>query len=430
MQAYDEKEKAWEQQLKESTQAIATLAQEGITTVTDSDDEMDAEAEEAAVATAARFSKTVDQAYPTCPASVHGHILEDPRQSKTHSNHIAKKKGNACSEDPSTLQGCNISPKKADFSEQEAETTLVARALSLDSLIPRGPSFGTCATPSMLQDLTAGHGISQLCRGVPGMKHFHNTAHEAFATWLLTDIVEWSEVAGLHVFTDGAFVEETPIGAWACVVAIESAQGTWQWQGALADQCNEDGTQDSGTCKNAFAPEAMRGLIIALTCPFPVRMHYDCESAAACVLGSASSDHPIIHAAAHVLEILKSQQRSVYFWHGKSHSGVALNEMADCWAKLAAKGIGCAPHGDLVPSFAQDGLLNWLRLSMRETQTECQWPYIDDLTGAFTYTKDAKKRISQASVLCFTKQISMRVLRSTAKSDLPCVYLRTMQLPC
>ena len=165
-------------------------------------------------------------------------------------------------------------------------------------------------------------------------------------------------------------------------------QGTRHCQGALADQCNEDGTQDSGTCKSAFAPEAMailRGLIIALTCPFPVRMHYDCESAAACVLGSASSDHPIIHAAVHVLQILKSQQRSVYFWHEKSHSGVALNEMADCWAKLAAKGIGCAPHGDLAPSFVQDGLLNWLWLSMRETQTECQWPYIDDLTGAFTY---------------------------------------------
>ena len=154
-------------------------------------------------------SKTVDQAYPTCPASAHGHILEDPGQSQARSNHIGDGQGNACSEDPSTLQGCNIYPKKADFSEQEAEATLVARTLSLDSLIPRGPSFGTCAIPSMLQDLTVGHNISQLCRGVPDMKHFHHTVHEAFATWLLTDIVEWSEVAALHVFTDGAFVEET-----------------------------------------------------------------------------------------------------------------------------------------------------------------------------------------------------------------------------
>ena len=49
-----------------------------------------------------------------------------------------------------------------------------------------------------------------------------------------------------------------------------------------------------------------------------------------------------------LLEILNCREQQVYLWHEKAHSGVALNELADGWAKLAVKGMTTPPPDDMV----------------------------------------------------------------------------------
>ncbi|CAE7769607.1 unnamed protein product [Symbiodinium sp. CCMP2592] len=266
-----------------------------------------------------------------------------------------------------------------------------ARVLCLADMIPEHPKAGVGIVPDMLRDLLLGHDIGSLHLGLPSLDCFHESVSTAFATWLGSRPFDMTEIATVHMYTDGAHYEDTMTGAWALVCAVETYAGEWLWAGSLANPCGENGMTELSYCRSAFTPELLaiiHAMIVSLSCDKVCCIHFDCCSASRVAQGLDASDHVLADVAVGVHELLSRKLYATYFRHEPAHTGVALNEAADKLAKITCPGWNGAACNTMLDEFVSDGILRWLWLCHPSIAADCQWPYICPETGVFACNVD------------------------------------------
>ena len=214
----------------------------------------------------------------------------------------------------------------------------------------------------------------------------------SFDTWLKVREPDWCQACKLHIFTDGTHNPDALTGAWAVVCALEQLDGAWVWLGMLSSACNWLGMSRNEPCYDASVPEVaaiLRGLVVACACQVSAVIHFDCQSAADAVCGRTCNGLGVVKEAMSMLEIARCRGVAIHFVHETSHTGVALNELADGLAKLACRGISFPPIGDEVDAIINDSSLSWLWLCLAETQAHPQWPYVDSLDGTYLLNVDS-----------------------------------------
>ena len=136
------------------------------------------------------------------------------------------------------------------------------------------------------------------------------------------------------------------------------------------------------------------------------------------MLGQTSCSMPLVRDAVGLHELLIQSGIDVQIWHIEAHAGHALNECADCLAKLACQGWRFMPSYSYFDALLQDGVMTWLWLAQCQASEHAdnRWPHIDQDTGSFAcvvgvvgpsvahsglppYTKEASETTTSRSCL-------------------------------
>ena len=233
----------------------------------------------------------------------------------------------------------------------------------------------TCeANLEMLEWLQEGYLLERMSLDVAGIGSLHDSSTRALSNMRLWNVQEYPEE--IKLFTDGSFCAETHGMAWS-VVAVVRTHEEWKFAGFFSGSVAASELMQwtpSAYVAEIFA--ILHAMVLSSTRQQHTTILYDCTSAAEVARHASKQFSDISQQLSALAVILRQLGRWPNWSHIKGHSGDPFNELADCVAKAACKGIYThSPHDeDRVLIAILERWLVWLWPQIAAQQNPFCWP--------------------------------------------------------